>query len=41
MRHQAAPWRRIGWFVLLWVGGVAAIAGGAYLLRAVMSLALT
>jgi hypothetical protein len=35
------PWRRIGWFVLLWAGGVVAIAGFAYLLRAVMKLMLT
>jgi hypothetical protein len=35
------PWRRIGWFVLLWAGGVVAIAGFAWLLRSVMKLALT
>ena len=35
------PWRRIGWFVLLWAGGVVVIAGFAYLLRSVMKLALT
>ena len=37
----ATPWRRIGWFVLLWAGGVVAIAGFAWLLRVVMKLALT
>ena len=34
-------WRRLGWFVLLWLGGVAAVAGIAYLLRMVMKLTLT
>jgi hypothetical protein len=34
-------WRRIGWFVLLWAGGVVAIGGFAWLLRSVMKLALT
>ena len=34
-------WRRLGWFILLWAGGVAAVAGVAYLLRTVMKLTLT
>lgn len=34
-------WRRLGWFILLWLGGVAAVAGVAYLLRTVMKLTLT
>jgi hypothetical protein len=34
------PWRRIGWFVLLWAAGVVAIAGFAYALRAIMNITL-
>lgn len=37
----ATPWRRIGWFILLWAGGAGAIAGFAYALRTVMKVALT
>ncbi|GJE79092.1 DUF2474 domain-containing protein [Methylorubrum thiocyanatum] len=39
MRHRHKPERaqgvaaRLGWFVLLWLGGVASVAGVALLLR--------
>lgn len=36
---RAAPsprWRRLGWFVLLWLGGVAAVGSLAYMLRAIV-----
>jgi hypothetical protein len=35
----AAPssgWRRLGWFVLLWLGGVATVGALAYALRAIV-----
>jgi len=45
MKHDAPPdaraptsWRRIGWFVLLWAAGVAALGAFAWLLRSVMKL---
>ncbi len=41
MSATAARWRRIGWFVLLWAGGVAAIGGFAYAVRTIMKLTLT
>jgi hypothetical protein len=41
MPHASARWRRIGWFVLLWAGGVVAIAGFAYAVRTIMKLTLT
>lgn len=31
--------RRLGWFVLLWLGGVVAVGGVAYALRGLIALA--
>jgi hypothetical protein len=39
-RPTTTPWRRIGWFVLLWAASVLALAGIAWTLRAVMQFAL-
>ncbi|WP_285673203.1 DUF2474 domain-containing protein [Paralimibaculum aggregatum] len=34
--ERRGTWRRLGWFVLLWAGGVAAVAALGGLLRAVL-----
>jgi hypothetical protein len=32
--EAAGPlWRRLGWFVLLWAGGVAAVGAAAFLIK--------
>ncbi|MHB0706983.1 DUF2474 family protein [Roseomonas mucosa] len=39
MRDPAPPgsrWRRLGWFVLLWLGGVVAVGAVAFLLRSLL-----
>ena len=35
---MASRLRRIGWFVLLWLGGVAAVGALAYAIRLVLGL---
>ena len=34
--EEPSLWKRLAWFVLLWAGGVLAVAAIAYALRAVI-----
>ena len=33
---QASVWERIGWFVLLWLGGFAAVSLVGFIIRSVL-----
>ena len=35
--HGQERWKRIGWFIALWMGGVAAVSATAFLLKLVMT----
>jgi hypothetical protein len=36
-RQLASPlWKRLGWFVLLWLGGLAAVSLLAFVIRSVL-----
>ena len=40
MERDRSLWRSAGWVVLLWVGGVAAVAGVAYAIKLALALLL-
>lgn len=35
--ERAARWRRVGWFIALWCGGVLAVSLAGYALRLLMN----
>ncbi len=40
MKGDRSPWRSAGWVVLLWLGGVATVAGIAYAIKLGLALLL-
>lgn len=40
MSRARSAWRSAGWLVLLWVGGVATVAGIAYAIKLALALLL-